>query len=371
MKQIPVITDLHMGARGDSSVVYEIQERFFRDVFWPALDAHGGVDEMLLLGDVSDRRKFCSYAMLDFAKRVFFDPAAERDIRIHWTLGNHDLPMKNSTNLSSHIAFQEYLNVILYRTATVVEFDGVETLMMPWLCEENRAASQATFDSFTGAVIAGHLEFLGFEMYRGIVSQEGVSTAAFAPFKLVMSGHFHHRSTTGNIHYLGAPYEMTWSDHDDLRGFHWWTPQEHRLDPVNNPHALFYEFIYNDDGQPADYVKNLLSIIRQANVSQKIVKIVIRRKTQPLWFETFMDAVLKIGAYDIQFVDETAWSTDDTQAPSEGEGEDPATMDTLTMIYRYVAGLPWANTDIQRDVTKTLAELYQEAADTAKNIGRG
>jgi len=367
--RIPIITDLHVGSRGDSLIVMDNQEKFFREVFWPAIDAEKNVVDMLVLGDVVDRRKFCSYHTLAFAKRVFFDPARERDIQIHWTLGNHDLPMKHSMELSSHVAFREYENVILYKTATVVEFDGVPTLLMPWLCDENREASQATFDAFEGAVVAGHLEFTGFEMYRGVVCQEGVSTAAFVPFKLVMSGHFHHRSTTGNIHYLGAPYEMTWSDHDDPRGFHWWTPQEHRLDPVNNPFALFYQFQYNDAQQLPTYVRDKLQVMKDANIAQKIVKIIIRQKTQPVWFETFMDAALKMGAHDMQFVDETAWTTDDMQTTPE-EGAEAIT-DTLVMIHRYVDSLPWANTDVQRDVTRTLTELYEEAADASRNIARG
>jgi DNA repair exonuclease SbcCD nuclease subunit len=35
-----------------------------------------------------------------------------------------------------------------------------------------------------------------------------------------MCGHFHHKSNDGHIFYLGTPYEITWSDYGNEKGFH-------------------------------------------------------------------------------------------------------------------------------------------------------
>ena len=365
MKRIPIITDTHFGVRGDSPVLYTIQEQFYRDVFWPQIDAEGDVDTLLVLGDVTDRRKFLNFQTMAFAKHMLFLPADQRNIDIHWVLGNHDLPFKQSLQLSSYEAFKEFNNVTLYADATPVQFDGVETLLMPWLCDANMAQSMAALETFQGSVVAGHLELDGFEMYRGIMNPHGMSTEKFVPFPLVMSGHFHHRSSKGNIHYLGAPYEMIWSDHGEAHGFHWWTPKTHALEFVANPHHLFYRFIYDDTNQPGTYVKALLGEMVKCNIKQKIVKVQIKAKTQPMWYEAFVDAAMKLGAHELQFVDDTAWSTDDVQTTAED-----ASLDTLTMIHRYVEGLPWANTQMQTEVTSLLSELFHAATDHTKMTGR-
>lgn len=365
MKRIPIITDQHFGSRGDSQVIYANQEEFYTKVFWPAIDAEGGVDTILCLGDVTDRRKFINYQTMSFAKHMFFEPARERGIEIHWILGNHDLPFKHSLQLSSHEAFREYANVHLYRTATRVLMDDVPVLLVPWLCDENTTASLDAIRVFDGSVVMGHFEFGGFEMFRGMENSHGMSVEAFKHFQRVFSGHYHHRSSKQNIHYLGAPYEMIWSDHGDSRGFHWWTPQTHALDFIENPHHLFYKFIYDDAGQSGSYVRTLLDSMKAANLTQKIVKVVVKQKTNAVWYDTFADAALKLGAHDLQFVDDTAWDDEDF-----GAVEHDHALDTKTLILRYVESLPWANNDVQRDVSLLMSELYHEATDRAKTLAR-
>lgn len=365
MSRIPIITDTHFGARGDSAVLYAAMEAFYMDIFWPAIDAEGGVRELLHLGDVTDRRKYINYQTLSFAKHMFFEPARARGITVHWVLGNHDLPFKHSLQLSSHEAFREYDNVRIYQDATTIHVQDVPVLLVPWLCDENMKSSMKAVSEFDGSVVMGHFEFGGFDMFSGIQNSHGMSVEAFKQFPLVLSGHYHHKSSRDNIHYLGAAHEFIWSDANDDRGFHWWTPQTHQLDFVPNTHRLFYKFTYDDANQPGTYVQELLDRMKQSNVTQKIVKVVVKSKTQPVWYDTFADAALKLGAHDLQFVDDTAWSGEDFESVEHDQA-----LDTLTLINRYVESLPWANTHVQRDVTTLMSKLYQEATDQAKTLAR-
>jgi hypothetical protein len=312
---------------------------------------------------VTDRRKYINFQTLAFAKEVFFEPAKVRNIRIHWVLGNHDLPFKHSLKLSSHEAFREYDNVIVYDTPKVVSFDSVDTLLVPWLCDENTEHALEMVRTFTGSVVAGHFEFNGFELYRGFINNHGMETGLFRPFPLVMSGHYHHRSSRDNIFYLGAPYEMVWSDYGSDHGFHWWTPQTHQLDFVKNPHHLYYVFTYDDSSDDPTYVQTLLEHVKSPHVHQRIVKIVTKKKNHPLWFDTFADEVMKLGAHEVQFVDDTAWNVSIDTDTSE-----VSVLDTMTMIHQYVNNLPWSNAHMQSSVTTLLSELYQEAIDSAKTF---
>ena len=68
-------------------------------------------------------------------------------------------------------------------------------------------------------VAMGHLELNGFEAHRGYIMDHGDSTAPTDRLK-VFSGHYHRKSTRGNISYLGNPYQIYWNDYRDRRGFH-------------------------------------------------------------------------------------------------------------------------------------------------------
>ena len=64
-------------------------------------------------------------------------------------------------------------------------------------------------------IVLGHLEIRGFEMYRGMLENHGMDANVFDRFDTVCSGHFHHKSSRGGIHYLGSPLQFTWSDYGD------------------------------------------------------------------------------------------------------------------------------------------------------------
>lgn len=368
--RIPVITDTHFGARGDSPVLYDLQEAFFRDCFWPAVDAEGDVTELLHLGDVTDRRRYILYQTATFAKRVFFEPARERGIHITWILGNHDLPFKQSTDLSSHETFKEYQNVSVIAQPTVRQFHGTDVLLMPWLCEGTMANSVDALKNFRGRTVAGHFELLGFEMYKGMPNtHDGLDPAEwFADMALVMSGHYHHRSTKDAIHYLGSPYDMVWSDADDSRGFHWWTPETHSVEFVESPHRLFSQWTYDDLNRPATYVQDLLTKMAP-HVPGKIIKVLVRQKTQPVWYETFADAVVRMAPHDYQFIDDPAATLDESSVEREFVATD-LNLDTLKIIRKHVQSATWSNTEVQQAVVTLMTDLYTSATDHAKTVSR-
>jgi DNA repair exonuclease SbcCD nuclease subunit len=101
-------------------------------------------------------------------------------------------------------------------------------------------------------------------------SHDGLSKEIFDKFDLVFSGHYHHRSSDKHIHYLGNPYELTWQDYNDPRGFHLFDTDTRTIDFIRNPHTMFARVEYDDkEVEPIDidkvdlkdkYVK-LLSLI--------------------------------------------------------------------------------------------------------------
>ena len=56
-------------------------------------------------------------------------------------------------------------------------------------------------------------------MYKNHVSNSGLDRIHFDHYDMVITGHYHHRSSDGHVFYTGNPYEITWSDAGDSRGF--------------------------------------------------------------------------------------------------------------------------------------------------------
>ena len=89
----------------------------------------------------------------------------------------------------------------------------------------------------------GHLELNGFEAHRGYIMDHGDSTAPYRQFEKVFSGHYHRKSTRGNISYLGNPYQIYWNDYRDRRGFHIFDTETLELEYIQNPYEIYQKYI--------------------------------------------------------------------------------------------------------------------------------
>ena len=218
--KIVLVTDLHFGARNDSVKVAKHQKRFYDEVFFPYLKENN-INTIIDLGDTFDRRKYISFTSLKSSREMFFDPLKENNITTHMIVGNHDTVYKNTNELNSvNLLLKEYDNVIEYEAPEDIEIDGCKILILPWICPGNHQESMTAIKATKAQVVMSHLELKGFEFMRGHFMHEGMDHTIFDKFDLVCSGHYHHKSTEGNINYLGTPYELTWQDYEDPKGFH-------------------------------------------------------------------------------------------------------------------------------------------------------
>jgi DNA repair exonuclease SbcCD nuclease subunit len=200
-------------------------------------------------------------------------------------------------------------------------------------------------------ILFGHLELAGFEMYKGAVNDHGFSASLFDKFDVVCSGHFHHKSTRGNINYLGAPYEMSWSDYDDPRGFHIFDTDTRELTFVQNPYRMFQKWFYDDTKWPNfDWINGFDFDAVKGNY----VKVIVKNKNNPFWFDTYIDRLEKAGALDIQVVEDNLnlQLEDDSDIVNEAE-------DTLTILTKVVD--QWDTPVDKKRLYNFLTTLYSEA----------
>ena len=346
--KVAIITDQHFGARNDSIAFLDFFQKFYDDTFFPSLDA-AGINTVLILGDTFDRRKYVNFYALDRAKKMFFDKLEERGIRVHMLAGNHDTYYKNTNDVNSpDLLLREYNNIDVIDSPETIVIDGTGICMMPWICPENYQESIDEMKNTKAEICMGHFEIAGFAMHRGMESHDGLSKEIFDKFDMVFSGHYHHRSDDGHIYYLGNPYELTWQDFKDTRGFHLFDLERRELEFIPNPNTMFERVEYDDkDCEPID-----LDII---DLTGKYVKLVVVNKTDYYKFDKFIQKLYNKGCYEIKIIE-------DFSEFEEGQIDEEINLeDTVSVLSNYVDSI---ETDVDKEQIKTfMRTLYTEAVN--------
>lgn len=352
--KIAILTDQHFGVRNDNVAFYDYQAKFYREVVLPYIDAND-IKVVWDGGDTFDRRKYINFHSLKAAKDMWFDELRARDVQLYTIVGNHTAYYKNTNEVNTmELLFADYENMHIVSEAKTLNFDGLDVAFLPWICSGNYQSSMDFINDTPAQVLIGHLELAGFEMYKGVVGNDhGFDSKLFDKFDVVMSGHFHHKSTKGNINYLGAPYEMTWSDYNDPRGFHIFDTDSRELTFIQNPFPMFHKVLYDDVNKSMD------EVIEQdfSSFGNSFVKLIVRNKTNPYWFDIVVDKIEKTGVLDLQIVEDhlNLDLEDDSDIVDEAE-------DTLTIMRKFVAQyLPETEQTMAKDLNNLLTELYQEA----------
>lgn len=348
--KIAILGDCHLGCRNDNVNFHDYISNFYTNCFFPYIISQK-IDTIIQLGDCFDRRKYVNFNSLYRSKEYFFDVLKDLKINTHIILGNHDCFYKNTNSLNSpELLLGEYDNITIYSGPKEVQFDCLNIAMLPWICQDNQEEIMKFLENTSSEVVCSHLELAGFEMYRGTVNDHGMDAKTFEKFDLVMSGHFHHRSSRGNINYLGTSYEITWSDWNDQKGFHIFDTDTRELQFIENPYKMFHKIHYDDSIGTMDTILD----IDVDQFKNTYVKVIIHEKNNPYWFDCFIDKIEKASVADLQVVEDNLNLDleDDSDLVSETE-------DTLTILRKSVD--QFRGNVNKKKLDSFLVNLYQEA----------
>ena len=342
MSKVIILGDVHFGVRGDSVEFFNYFLKFVDDVFFPFIK-NNKIKNVVMVGDVFDRRKFVNFNILNEAKVNFFDKLSALCENVYIILGNHDVYYKQTLRVNSPVLLLDsYPNFHVIDSFSEVNFDGVWVDMVPWVCDENRADSVAGMASSESSICIGHFELSGFQMDKGnYFKGDGIDKDIFLKYRTVLSGHFHHKNDDGHIFYVGSPYEMTWADYGNKKGFHVFDLKTKKLDFIENPYKIFNKVIYDDVSQDSEYWKNY----DYTTFKDSYVKVLVANKKEPYLFDVVLDNLYKSEAYDIGIIENV-----DIQ---EVEGEDIETEDTYSILCKYI--------DLQKfDVEPSRLKIYMK-----------
>jgi DNA repair exonuclease SbcCD nuclease subunit len=343
--KVAIITDQHFGFKKGSKLYHDYFLKFYNQVFFPYLGKNK-ITTILDLGDTFDSRKTIDFYSLDWAKKNYFDVIRDNKIQLYSVVGNHTAFYKNTNEINTiDLLLREYDNITVIHETTEIKIDNLNILFIPWINSENEQITIKKINETKSKVAMGHLELNGFYSHIGHVMEDGNDSTPYDKFDRVFSGHYHTRSNNGKIFYLGNPYQMFWNDLSDIRGFHIFDTETYNLVAVNNPFDL-YKIIHYDDTP--------YQIFNFSECEGKILKLLVKNKSDKNQYEKFIECILKANPADLKIVEKinSVYLEDEFLEQTE---------DTFTILDKYIEEL---DTNLNKAKMKNLIkDIYQQACE--------
>ena len=338
--KIAFIGDLHFGSRNTNLVIQRHQEAFLEQIFWPYIKEHN-INTVIQTGDYFDNRKWINLQTMSFQKRTFVDKAAELGVIVHGIIGNHDIPLRHSLSMNSpqQILTESHMN--FYDKPKVINFDGIDITFIPWVCKENyEEVTEVINDG--GDILVGHLETQGAVLFPGRLSDDGYKPTDFKNWNEVISGHYHSQNKIANIHYIGIPFQLMWTDALVKQGFWIFDTTDRSWEFIENPLRYFHRMTW-DDG--CDYPIELLN--------DSYVKINVKKKTSFEEFEKFIDRVNFQEPFEVKIVESFE------EYNHENVRDIIQLSSTTDLIGEYIDDVATENN--KESIKKLMIEIYDEA----------
>ncbi len=344
--KIALINDTHFGARGDSQLFLNYFMKFFDDVFFPYLKENN-IKTIIHAGDLMDRRKFVNFNILNQVRTRFIDKIRDENIEMHCILGNHDVYYRNTNTINS---IKELFgkDLTLYEEPKIVNFDGLDIALLPWVNKENYDESLDFIKTAAAPILIGHLELEGYDVMRGVKHYGGMNFKLFDRYEKVISGHFHHRQEKENIYYMGTQYQITFADLSETKGFHIFDTDTREIEFIENPYKMFYNLSYNDESGPID-IDNFDCNYLEGSY----IKLLVDHKEHLYSFERFMDKLYDCGVAKITVVEDvidSEWTKEEIVDLAQ---------DTVTLINNEIDAIEEVQ-DKPR-MKKLIKDLYMES----------
>lgn len=344
--KIAILGDSHFGARNDLTLFHSHFEQFYEYMFDELENLQ--ITTLYQLGDLFDRRKYINFNTLNESRRYFFDQLKRRGIKMVTLVGNHDIYWREKLTVNSaSLLLRDYDNITVCAAPQQFKHGDTTIDVIPWIAADNQAEILDYISKSKADLCLGHFEIETFQMYRGVESHGGLAPSMFAKYEKVFSGHYHTKSEKDNIVYVGTPYEMTWQDHNDPKGFHVFDFDTRTTTFFQNPYKLFVRYDYDDTQTVPD--------LNKESLEDCFVKVVVTNKTDLYKFDQFIQKLYSKGCYEIKIIE-------DLSEFADGEiGEDIDLEDTLDVLSNYIDSL---ETDADKEKIKSYIKgLYVQAVN--------
>jgi DNA repair exonuclease SbcCD nuclease subunit len=296
---------------------------------------------------------------MDKVNHFFLDRLVQEGIRMYLMLGNHDIAYKNTNRLNSPelVVLPKYGDMVtVINQPTTHQINDSMIASVPWINSEN----ESEFDEFLRSMVQekspdlmlGHFPINGF-INQGITIQDAVPYDRFDGIEQVISGHFHTPGEKGNILYPGSPYEFTWADYGQKKGFLLFNTITGELKKVLTKSHMFYKIVYDDSNEFE--VRKIMTKENLMKYADKFIKVIARTRTNKTQFETFLQNLYQVNPFQVQIVES------DNEFQLSDEDIDLETKSTIEVMMGTVDQLTFQEGITQDAVKQILNDIYLEA----------
>jgi DNA repair exonuclease SbcCD nuclease subunit len=339
LSKVCFLGDTHFGLKNGDIRFQKYYEKCYLEWFFLTTEQLG-IKQVFQFGDLFDNRRAVDTVAISMSKTYFFNRLRDLDIDFHALIGNHDLPLKESLEHNSPMQLlKEYSNITLYDKPTEIPLGKFWVSIIPWIAKSNYDEIMGFVEDSTSDLLFAHLELANFCMQKGVKSHGGMSPDIFKKYKHVYSGHYHSKSSEGNITYLGVPYEMTWADDSDPKGIHIFDTETGELEFIQNPFTMFQKVYYDEDNPvELDFTTLTDKFVRLYSINMKD-----RKK-----YDKFIDSINNSNPHELKVIEEFI-SVESTT------GDNIDVKDTPALIENYIDGM---DTDLDKEKLKTMMRRF-------------
>jgi hypothetical protein len=132
---------------------------------------------------------------------------------------------------------------------------------------------------------------------------------------------------------------------NDPRGFTIFDTDTLEHTQIDNPYKLFYNIYYEDTNH---------KLFNTTEYKNKIVKVIVRKKTKPKDFEKFIDKLYSVGVQDLKIIENFEIQESEDFEIDEDEN-------TLSILNRYIDESEF---ELDKNMIKSIfQDLYKQACE--------
>ena len=250
----------------------------------------------------------------------------------------------------------EHVNII--DSCQTIKYGSCTFACVPWITDDNEKESLAFIKDAQADVLLGHLELQGFTIYLTDTSHKGLTRNLFQKFEKTLLGHFHTRSNQDEVYYLGAPWQNTWIDWGDRKGFHVFDTETRELEFIPNENEMFVKILYDKFTDPKELEQFNFKACRNKYVRLRLT----RDDYNPLNVERFVNRINKENPISVQVVEDMPLTYEDDAVLKDLENGKIEGGDTKTLIQKAVKNTSLSSDVDKNDLTKILITLYEKTS---------